>query len=234
MEIKSTKKQLFREYLIPLLLEYLIMGVLIFCHRTIRNFGVLLAEPKLVGDEMSSPTMGRFVYAVVSFLLFAVFTKLGSNAAKKDKDLCSFWFGFTAGVLLWQSVGESFWHFAVGGINFVVLENITSFPLAVLFVMLMIYGKRHHSFDWGVWCMLLSFACNWIGHYITIGIYPFVEPYIASRPWNVWVSVIFGGLLTIYSFQFLLFRAKTTKGRMLASMMTYIALAIIFFGIAEG
>jgi hypothetical protein len=27
-----------------------------------------------------------------------------------------------------------------------------------LFILLLVYGKKHHSFDRGIWCMLLSFA----------------------------------------------------------------------------
>jgi len=232
--IKSSFKQIRKEYLFPLLLQYVILAVLIILFTTFVKRGPLIGEVKLVGSEMSSPTVGRLLYGLFALVAFMVFTFFASKAAKANNDIRSFWCGFTAGILLWQAIGEISWHFSVGGINFVPLENVTSFPLAILFVLLLIYGKRHHSFDWGVWIMLLSFACNWFGHYITIGIYPFVKDYFASRQWNVGMSLISGTLYFIFSVCFLLFRAKTTKGRMLASLMSYISLAVIYFGFAEG
>jgi len=232
--IKSSFKQIRKDYLLPLLFQYVILAALIALFMVCVKRGPLLEEAELVGDETSSPTVGRLAYGVLSLLASLGFTVVASKAAKTEHDVRAFWFGFPAGILLWQAIGEISWHFSVGGIHFVPLENVTSFPLAILFVLLLIYGKRHHSFDWGVWIMLLSFACNWFGHYITLGIYPFVEPYFTSRQWNVSISVAAGALFFLYSVLFLLFRARTTRGRMLASLMSYIAIAVIYFGFAEG
>lgn len=233
-KMKNTFSEIRKEYLLPLLLEFVILAALIMVFYQFIGRGPLVQEIRLVGDEESSPTVGRLIYGIISFVGFAVCTKLASNAAKADHDRSSFWFGFAAGVMLWQSVGEISWHYSVAGINFVPLENVTSLPMALMFLLLLVYGKRHHSFDWGVWCMLLSFACNWFGHYITIGIYPFVSNFFTERAWNLGISYVTGILFLIYSVLFLLFRAKTTKGRMLASLMSYISIAVIYFGIAEG
>lgn len=234
MEVKSTKKEIIHEYLIPLLIESIILFALMLFFMLFIDKGEMLGEVKLVGDEYSSPTLGRLCYFILSFVLFLITSHLASKSAKKGNDTMAFWYGFVSGILLWQSVGECSWHFAVSGTNFVPLESIASFPLAILFVLLIIYGQRHHSFDWGIWCMVASFACNWLGHYITIGLYPFVEGYFVSRTWNVMMSFIVGILCFAYSMWYLLRRVKTKRGRMLASLLTYIAIGIIALGIMEG
>jgi hypothetical protein len=68
--------------------------------------------------------------------------------------------GIIAGILLWQFIGEISWHYSIGGVHFVPFESVTTFPIACLFILLLVYGKKHHSFDRGIWCMLLSFAFN--------------------------------------------------------------------------
>lgn len=234
MEIKSTKKEIIHDFLIPLILELVILFGLMFVFLFVVEKGSLLAEPVMVGDEMSSPTIGRLCFCIFGFIIFILLSYLASSSAKKNNDTAAFWYGFIAGTILWQSAGECAWHFSIGGLNFVPLESIASFPVTILFILLIIYGQKHHSFDWGIWCMIASFACNWLGHYITIGLYPFVQDLFAERIWNVMMSLIVGTLCFIYSMWYLLCRVKTKRGRMFASMLTYIAIGIIALGIMEG
>lgn len=232
--IRSTRRELLFEYFLPLLAEFLILVLCIVPFRLLKALGPLIEEPALVGEEQTKPTVGRLAFGVAALALWFVFTFIASRAAKKDKHYASSFLGFAAGILLWQFIGEISWHYSVGGVHFVPFESVTTFPIACLFILLMIYGKKHHSFDWGVWCMLLSFAFNWMGHYVMEGTYPFVASMVDQHTWYVGASLAAGGCGLIYSIVFLLFRVKTRRGRLLASMLTYISLGVIAFGLMEG
>lgn len=232
--IRSTPKEIGREYFLPLLAEFGILVLCIIPFYLFRGLGSLIQQPSPVGEDLTSPTAGRLAYGVIALTLWLVFSWVASNAAKKDKHYSSSLFGFAAGILLWQFIGETSWHYSVGGVHFVPFESVTTFPLACLFILLMLYGKKHHSFDWGIWCMLLSFAFNWMGHYVMEGTYPFVANHVNQHTWYVCTSLVSGVCGLIYSIIFLLFRVKTRRGRILASMMTYISIGVIAFGLIEG
>ena len=232
--IRSTRKELLLEYFLPLLAEFIILAVCIWFFSIIVKLGPMIEAPALVGEIETRPTAGRLAFGLTALVLWFVFTFIASKSAKKDKHFAPSFLGFAAGILLWQFVGEISWHYSVGGVHFVPLESVTTLPLACLFVLLLIYGKKHHSFDWGVWCMLISFAFNWMGHYVTEGTYPFIQSMVDQHTWYVGASLVAGVIGLIYSIVFLLFRAKTRRGRLLASMLTYIALAVIAFGFIEG
>ena len=232
--IRSTRRELLLEYFLPLLVEFLILGVAILSFSLFVALGPMIEEPALVGEAQTKPTLGRLVFGLAALVLWFVFTLVASKSAKKDKHFAPSFFGFVAGIFLWQFIGEISWHYSVGGVHFVPLESVTTFPLACLFILLLIYGKRHHSFDWGVWCMLISFAFNWMGHYVMEGTYPFVASMVDQHTWYVGASLVSGVFGLIGSILFLVFRARTRRGRLLASMLTYISVATIAFGILEG
>ena len=232
--IRSTPKEIGREYFLPLLAEF---GILIVCMAAFSlfvNLGPLVQAPSLVGDDLTSPTVGRLAFGIIVLVLWFVFSCLASNAAKKDKHYASSFLGFAAGILLWQFIGEISWHYSIGGVHFVPFESVTTFPVACLFILLMLYGKKHHSFDWGIWCMLLSFAFNWMGHYVMEGTYPFVASLVDQHTWYVRASLVSGICGFVYSIIFLLFRVRTRRGRILASMITYISIGVTAFGLLEG
>ncbi len=232
--IRSTRKELLYEYFLPLLAEFLILVLCIIPFRLIKTLGPMTEEPAIVGDAQTMPTVGRLAFGIFALALWFVFTYVASKAAAKDKHYVSSFLGFAAGILLWQFIGEISWHYSVGGVHFVPFESVTTFPVACLFILLMIYGKKHHSFDWGVWCMLLSFAFNWMGHYVMEGTYPFVESMVDQHTWYVGASLVSGVCGLIYSIIFLLFRVKTERGRLLASTITYISIGVMAFGVMEG
>lgn len=229
-----TKKEFFLDYLLSIVLEIVILFLLMLFFGLFINKGELLQEVKLVGDEMASPKTGRLVYTVLAFVLAVGTCLAASKFAKKEKEVPAFWLGYASGIFFWQALGEGAWHFSVGGVNFVQLESIASFPLVLLFIGLIIYGAAHRSFDWGVWCVIISFACNWLGHYVTIGIYPFFEELVEAHTWNIWAGAVAGGIMLIYSIIYLITRGGTKKGRLFASMLTYIALGCTALSIMEG
>lgn len=231
----TNNKQIIHYYLKPMLIEMLIFASLMIIFLIVmKTSPTMIQEPRLVGDEMSNPTIGRLIYGIISFIGFIICSIYASKTTDENDSTKPFWFGYIAGILLWQSVGEISWHYYVGRINFAPLENITSFPFLVIILMIFIYGKKHHSFSWGIWCVFATFMCNWLGHYISIGIYPFVENFVSSRTWNVYSSIICGSLFFIASIRYLLYRAKTNRGRILASLFSFMALATVFLGIVEG
>ena len=232
--IRSTRKELLLEYFLPLLVEFLILTVCILSFYLFYELGPMIEDPSFVGDAQTKPTIGRLAYGIGAMVLWFIFTFIASKSAKKDKHYMSSFFGFTAGILLWQFIGEISWHYSVDGVHFVSFENVTLFPMACLFILLLIYGQRNHSFDWGVWCMLLSFAFNWMGHYVMEGTYPFVASVVDQHTWYVGASLVSGMCVLIYSIVYLLLRAKTRQGRLLASMLTYISIAVMAFGLIEG
>ena len=232
--VRTTGREFVFEYLIPLVAEFLILFLCMVLFSLFINLGPMVQEPSFVGDEQTKPTVGRLVYGAVALMLWLVSSCVASNAAKNDKHYTSSLVGFAAGIFLWQFLGEITWHYSIGGVHFVPFESVTTFPLACLFIILMIYGKKHHSFDWGIWCMMLSFAFNWMGHYVMEGTYPFVESLFDQHTWYVGASLISGIVGFIFSITFLLFRVKTRRGRILASMWTYISLGVIAFGLMEG
>lgn len=229
-----SKRDFFVDYLLSIVLELVILfGLMAFCSLFIYK-GELVQTSELVGDEMSSPTTGRLIYMILSFVLALLLCIAASECSKRDKDIPAFWCGYASGILLWQALGEEAWHFSISGIHFVQLESIASFPVVLMFIGLIVYGSKHGSFDWGIWCMILSFACNWLGHYITVGLYPFVESLIESHTWNVLAGSIGGAAMFIISILYLLFRAVTRKDRMFASMLTYIAIGCTALSIIDG
>ena len=232
--VRTTRREFLLEYCLPFVAEFAILVLCIIPFYLCVKIGPMIQEPSMVGEEMTKPTAGRMAYGLTALVLWLVLSLTASRAAGKDRHYTSSLVGFAAGILLWQVIGEISWHYSVGGVHFVPFESVTTFPVACLFILLLIYGKKRHSFDWGVWCMLLSFAFNWMGHYVMEGTYPFVESLVDKHIWYVGASMVSGVCGLIYSIVFLLFRVKTRRGRILASMLTYISVAVITFGIMEG
>ena len=130
--IRSTRRELLFEYLLPLLVEFLILAVCILFFSMVVKLGPMIEEPALVGEAQTKPTVGRLVFGIVALVLWFVFTFIGSKSAQKDKHFASSFLGFVAGILLWQFIGEISWHYSIGEVHFVPLESVTTLPLACL------------------------------------------------------------------------------------------------------
>ena len=223
-----------KEYVLPIFLQYLILVVCITLHRLFVKQGKLIGSEVLVGDEMSSPTVGRFAFCIIAFLLAVILAILASKKSKQGYEYTPFFLGLFAGTFLWQSIGEDVWNFSVNGVNFLQMESVSVFPIFVLTLLFAIYAVRNHVLDFGIWCVFLGFLCNWAGHYVMLGTYPFVVAYFSENAWNRGIACVSGIVLCLLGIYLGVFAAKDRKGRLFASIITYIATGIIVFGIMEG
>lgn len=230
-ETMLKRKEIIREYALPFLGMFVVLVICMFLHRSVISLGAMLGPEEMVGEEMSSPTIGRLVFAVLSFCAFAILTAVSQGIGKQGKIFPSFWCAMFAGIFLWQSIGEDLWHFAVDGVHFVQLESITVLPIAILFGMLLYYVLRHDALGWGVQCTLLSFACNWLGHYILLGVYPMVSSLIDTNAWCKLVGISAGSILTILGVYLGVCKSRNTKERLLSVILTYYGVAVLVFGI---
>ena len=61
-----------KDYVIPMLLQFFALVLFMTMHRLSVGRGALLLERVQVGDEMSSPTLGRMLYMLFAFVIFFV------------------------------------------------------------------------------------------------------------------------------------------------------------------
>lgn len=227
------KKEVLKYFVLAFFIQFVILVICMFLHRSFIGLGYNVATPEMVGDEISKPTIGRLIFAFCSFAGFIICTVFASKQAKKGSDFIAFIIGQFAGTFLWQCIGEDSWNFDVGGTHFVQLESVSVFPLAVLFVIALVYCYRHNSFDWGVWCAILSFSINWFGHYINLGTYPLVASFIDEVIWIKGIGIGLGTILFITGLFCGFKKAKTPKQLMCASLLCYYAIGILAFSIIE-
>lgn len=223
-----------REYLLPLILEYVVLLSCIRLHRIFIYRGALLGEQVMVGDEMASPTTGRLAFCILSFVAAVVLSVLASRKAKAGDVYVPFLFGSFAGTFFWQSLGEDAWNFAVDGVHFMQFESVSVFPLVPVTILFLIYAVRNEILDWGIWCVLFSFLTNWWGHYVMLGTYPFVSAFFEEAAWNRGIATVSGILLLLAGVYLSLCSAKDCKGRVFSAILTYAATGILAFGMMEG
>ena len=155
-----------------------------------------LIPPHMDDGEMVDPNPMRFAYMVIGFVVSLLLARL---ASRKHKDTYpAFWIGFAGGTLLWQSVGECSWHFSIRTEDILMcfphIEGASALFLVILTTLLVLYAYRHHSFDWGLWVFILSFICNWFGHFFQIGTYPLVSSMMEEGQWFVITGAVLGTL----------------------------------------
>lgn len=227
---EQKRKFIIQEYVLPFFGMFAVLCVCIILHRLFIHRGVMIGPEEMIGTEMSSPTIGRLIFAVLSFMAFTVLTIISQIISKKGKIIPSFWLSMFAGTFLWQCLGEDMWHFSVDGVHFVQLESISVFPIVVLFLLFLFYSVRYEALGWGIQCTVLAFACNWIGHYVLLGIYPFVSPFVSQKIWCKSVGLSVGPVLFFLGIFLGISKTKNTKERLLAVILTYFSVAVFAFG----
>lgn len=192
-----------------------------------------LIPPHMDDGEMVDPNPMRFAYMVIGFVVSLLLARL---ASRKHKDTYpAFWIGFAGGTLLWQSVGECSWHFSIRTEDILMcfphIEGASALFLVILTTLLVLYAYRHHSFDWGLWVFILSFICNWFGHFFQIGTYPLVSSMMEEGQWFVITGAVLGTLTVALACFLGLRYSKTTRERLCCSLLLYMGLGIIVTGV---
>jgi len=244
---KSTTREIWEEGFCPFLFQLVIIAVLVALSVVCVNSGPAeyLIPQHQEGGELSSPTIERFIYMLASLAVgvAAAFwaNSIGKQLDSRRKMFLSYYIGIVSGTLLWQSIGECSWHFGVQyfseemGENITIffprIEGVSSLFLLIVFLALIRYSWRKEAFSWGVWCVIITFMANWIGHFIMLASYPFVAKSFSEPEWFKIIGLWGGLLIILYSLYIMLFRVHNIRGRLSASMMIYCGVGMIISGV---
>lgn len=231
---KSLNRAGWKYFAKAFLSQYVVLIICLFLHRTIVALGGLIEVSEQVGGEISKPTAGRLIFALCAAAAFFILSFLASEKSKEGKIFTSFILGAFAGTNLWQCIGEDLWHFSIGGEHFVTLESVSVLPLVIVFIASLLYFWRNNSLDWGIWCVVLAFAVNWLGHFVQLGTYPFFKWLCDETTWCMISGAGLGTILIIVSVYLEAKKAKTEKQTILTAILCYYATAILAFGIMGG
>lgn len=185
----NSMKKAAKDGLLPFLMMCVTMGLCIICFRLCRSINGTEFLPIVdAAGEETNPTYGRLIWCITSFILCIVLTSIAGKITQKgviepDKErlLLPWTLSVTAGTLLWQSLGESLWHFGLKSMNdegesiyitFPRIECLQGLPMFIFIVVLffLMYGKV----GFNVQSCLAAFIANWYGHICMIGTYPIV------------------------------------------------------------
>lgn len=219
------------EGIVPFVIQFGILVVVIL------QFVLLIANdifpklPFIAIDPVraNDPNLMRFFYMLLTIpaTVLLVVWSIMTQSVKK-----SFWIALVAGIVAWQCVGECSWHFGVA-----TAETFTYFPrieglegtfILLITLPLLIYIFNKATLPWGLNIFVLSFYCNWVGHWIILGI----APYFGSLEivWHRIAGFGIGGLSSLYLLYRLLFLAKTTEGRLTLSLLLYTTVGMLVEG----
>lgn len=227
------------EGIVPTMIQFgvLVLAILEFAFLIGSGNGApLIQTPRLVGGELSNPNAVRFAYLFLALSLSLALAVLAERRACRGSDSGAFWYGIIGGLLLWQAIGECSWHF-----GFSTAGSFTGFPriecaagafLLLPFLLLLVYAARRHAFGWGVWCFLLSFLCNWLGHFVMIGTFPLVSSFLEEAAWYRVCGLCIGIPLSLLSLALMFFVAQNKKARLLSSLLLYTAIGILATGLS--
>ncbi|ORX45032.1 hypothetical protein BCR36DRAFT_585903 [Piromyces finnis] len=219
-----------------------------------------------VAGEETNPTIGRLIWYILSIIIclsLVIFSEKllkkeeakegeGDNlmttstttteSSKKDKHLLLPWFlSVTGGIMLWQGIGESSWHYGLeidnneGEKNFVNFPRIESFqgiPILVVFVLLFLYGYGKLGF--GVESCLGAFLGNWYGHVCILGTYPFAlacHINVDMKAWDRIMGTINFVIFGIIGFYIMFLTKKSKQTKYLASVSLFIAFGVLVYGV---
>ena len=190
--------------------------------------------PHLDDGEMVDPNPLRLAFMLVGLVVAIILACVAIRKGEKGKTWPAFWIGYAGGTLLWQSMGECAWHFSIKGEDFLMcfphLEGSSAVFLMLMFTLLLLYAYRHDSFGWGMWIYLLSFLCNWLGHFVMIGTYPFVAGVMKEQAWYILSGIVLGSLTCVLAVLMGLTSARDLKSRLCCSLLLYMGIGIIVTG----
>ncbi len=230
-----------KQGMLPLLIQFAFTAVcIVFFALVIANDSIpLLKNVPVVlhGDELSDPTLTRFIYMIICFPA-VVFLLIWAGKIKQSR--FAFWPAFVAGIMLWQAIGECSWHFGlwVGPqdnavfVSFPRIEAVQGLFILILIIPLFILCVKKKCLSFVLTTFILTFLATWVGHYLTMGISPMWPWSFYPTParWPKFAGFVFGlhgGLMLIYR---LLFKAKTEEERLTLSLLLYCFIGLFLSG----
>lgn len=223
-------KKIIYEYLIPIAIQIVIFLILVFMHRVVK-LGDNIQNPEVVNGSISSPTVGRLVYLIINPFLIATAIFFALRFNKKEKHIYTFICANVAGILLWQFLGEDFWHFSVGGIHFLTLETIEALPLVFVLIACLAFFALKKEKNWALWLILVVFSYNWLGHYLVEGFYPLVANSLPFYMWAIIISITICVPSSLFSIYLGVYASKDVKGHHLSSILTFATISILVMSI---
>lgn len=228
-----------REGFLPLAGILLITAALVGILAACLHFGASMEPvvPIHVDDgETVDPNPLRMAFMFTGFVIAFVLAYWADRKGKAGKTVPSFFIGYAAGTLLWQSMGECAWHFSIKGEDYLMcfphIEGASAIFMVIITTILLIYCYKRHAFSWGVWIFVLSFIGNWFGHFVLIGTYPMVHSLFEEESWFKGAGAILGTLTCLTAIFLTTHSALTTKSRLCCSLLLYFGLGIIVTGVA--
>lgn len=222
----------------PALLQLCLLGAMIvlFVLTNVSSWAPRLAwvPDRLEGGEaINDPNVVRFCYALLTIPLTAGLLALSRRCSGKTG---AFWLALLAGITAWQGLGESSWHFGVpSGSDFLFFPKIegvqgTTFLVLFLPIALRVILNRRSAFSFRAF--LTSFTCNWLGHWLLLGIGGLTEA-LGILPMETWLPIcgwLLGGGGCLLALWQMSRRAPDQKSLLLLSIALYMSLGVL----AEG
>ena len=220
MSFFSLSRPSLRAFVLRVLGQLALLYVLMQLHGWIVGRGMLLAPFYAYGSEIARMTVGRLSCLLLAPALAAVLL-WRSRGETRD-----FWFGLTAGHLLWQALGEDLWQLSFAGSSLLRLEDPAALPAILAWTLL--YAVSARLLPFRLRCAALSFALDWWGHFLLFFAYmpavPGVPPELRLRC----AGILCGAGLLAWSF-LRLKKADSSAAERLASPLAYLGLALFFF-----
>lgn len=224
---------------LPLIWLFTITGLLVallaLCLHLGQHFSPVIPVHKDDG-EFVDPNPLRLAYMLIGTVVALVFAHWGNKIGRADKPLKSFLVAYTAGTMLWQSVGECAWHFSILGDGYLMcfphLEGASAAFLVLLTTVMLAYCWKRGAFEWGIWIFVLSFVGNWFGHFVMIGTYPLASKVMGETEWFRLSGWVLGSLTIVAALLLNWFAARNRKARLCCSLMLYFGIGIIVTGAA--
>ena len=186
--------------------------------------------------ETVDPNPLRLAFMVSAFIAAFVLAVVADRKGRQGRVFPAFWFGYAAGTLLWQSMGECAWHFSIKADEYLMcfphIEGASAIFMVILTRILLVYCYKRQAFTWGVWVFVLAFVGNWFGHFVLIGTYPIVHFLMDEEVWYRGAGAIVGSLVCIGALFLSAYAARDTKARLCCCLMLYFGIGIIVTGVA--
>ena len=230
---------LLKELLLPLfpvlLITVALVGLFVLCMHMGSDMSPVVPIHEDDG-EMVDPNPMRLAFMVVGFVLAFVLAAVADRRGKAGRTMAAYLFGYAAGTLLWQSVGECAWHFSIVTDDYLMcfphIEGGSALIMVIIACIFLVYSYRHHVFSWGLWIFVLSFVGNWFGHFVLIGSYPLVHTAMDETQWFRIAGLVIGLLVCCAALLMGCFSARTQKARLCCCLMLYFGIGIITTGVA--